>query len=132
MSARYGIDTSILVRLITGHPKEGFERSVRRLSALVEEEDAEIFASNYVIGEAYIALQHHYGIKKADARVAIQVVLRSGLVAPLNGAAVFTALEASGGCGLLDRLIVEDYARRGLETITLDDRMARLAGARKP
>lgn len=131
MIARWGIDTLILVRLVTGHPQEGFERTVRRLTVLVEGQEAEVFASNYVIGETYIALQHHYGIRKPDARAAIQLVLRSGLVAPLNGVAVFAVLEASGGCGLLDRLIVDDYQRSGLETITLDDRMARLPSARK-
>ena len=131
MTARYGIDTSILVRLVTGDPKEGFERTVRRLTVLVEEKEADVFASNHVLGETYIALQHHYGISKADARSAIHTVLRSGLVAPLNGAAAFAALEASGGCGLLDRLIVDDYERRGLEFLTLDDRIARLPAAYK-
>src|SRR5471032_1357154 len=52
MPARYGIDTSILVRLATGDPEEGFERSLRALSLLVERYDAELFASNQVIGEA--------------------------------------------------------------------------------
>lgn len=131
MTARYGIDTSILVRLLTGEPREGFDKAVRRLTTLVEKRHAEIFASNQVIGEAYIALQHHYGITKADARAALVTVLRSGVVAPLNGASVIAALETSGGCGVLDRLIVDDYERHGLETLTLDERMARLPAARR-
>ena len=61
MTMRYGIDTSVLVRLITGNPAEQFEQCVSRLSSLVEE-GAEIFASNQVIGEAYVAVQHHYGV----------------------------------------------------------------------
>ena len=131
MIARFGIDTSILVRLLTGDPAEGFQRATLRLRKLVENEEAEIVVSNQVIGEAYIALQHHYKISKTDAREALRSVLRSGLISPQNGAPVFRALDASGGCGLVDRLIVDDYQRHELETLTLDDRMARLPAARK-
>ena len=131
MTARFGIDTSILVRLLTGDPADGFEHCVGKLTALIERDDAEIFASNQVIGEAYIALQHHYGIAKSDARAALTSVLQSGLVAPLNGHGVFAALVADSGCGLLDRLIADDYRRAALVTITLDRKMAALRGVRR-
>ena len=126
MTKRFGIDSSILVRLATGDPKAGFEQCLRRLTRLVEEGQAEIFASNQVIGEAYIALQHHYGVSKLDARAALVSVLSSGLVSPLNGISVFEALAARGGCGLLDRLIAGDYRRAELITLTLDRRMVSL------
>lgn len=126
MTARFGIDTSILVRLATGDPEDGFEHCVRKLTALVERDDGEVFASNQVIGEAYIALQHHYGVSTPDARAALISVLKSGLVAPLNGAGVFAALEANTGCGLLNRLIADDYRRAELTTLTLDRKMAAL------
>src|SRR5437867_1217395 len=80
MTARFGIDTSILVRLATGDPENGFEHCVRKLTALIERDDAEVFASNQVIGEAYVALQHHYGVSKPDVRAALASVLKSGLV----------------------------------------------------
>lgn len=131
MTARFGIDTSILVRLATGDPADGFETCVRKLTALIERDDAEIFASNQVIGEAYIALQHHYGVSKPDARAALASVLRSGLVAPLNRAGVFAALEADSGCGLLDRLIADDYRGAELTTLTLDRKMAALPQVRR-
>lgn len=131
MTPRFGIDTSILVRLLTGDPEEGFRRCVTALAALVEEDGAEIVASNQVIGEAYVAVQHHYGVPKAEARSALASVLASGLVSPLNGTGVFAALQAEGGCGLLDRLIVDDYRRAELVTLTLDQRMSALPGARR-
>ncbi len=131
MTARFGIDTSILVRLATGDPEEGFERCVRELTALIERDNAEVFASNQVIGEAYIALQHHYGVSKPDARAALATVLQSGFVTPLNGANTFEALETVAGAGLLDRLIADDYRRAGLVTLTLDRKMAALPGARR-
>jgi len=129
MTQRFGIDTSILVRLVTGDPKRDFDRCVSALTRMVEQNGAEVFASNQVIGEAYIVLQHHYGVNKPEARSGLASVLRSGLVAPLNGQSVFDVLAADTGCGLLDRLIAGEYARAGLVTLTLDRRMAALPGA---
>lgn len=66
MIRRFGIDTSILVRLLTGEPREDFLDCVAGLISLVEHEGSEIFASNQVIGEAYVAVQHHYGVSKSE------------------------------------------------------------------
>ena len=126
MTLRYGTDTSVLMRLLTGHPEDEYQRCRQGLGRMVEEDQAEIFASNQVIGEAYIALQHHYGISKPDARQSLTQVLTSGLIGPLNGQPVLIILSEQGGAGLLDRLIADDYSRQVYETITLDRRMARL------
>ena len=124
-----GIDTSVLVRLVTGQPPDLFTLCVERLSALCAA-GAEVLASNQVIGEAYVTLQRHYGVSKKDARAALHTTLTSGLVAPLNGRAVLDALSATGSPGLFDRLIANDYARAGMETLTLDRRVADLPHAR--
>ena len=128
MTRRYGIDTSVLVRLVTGTPPDAYSRCVERLHALVGS-GAEIFASNQVIGEAFVAVQHHYGVSAVDARAELSKALRSGLVAPLNGRDVIEALEAAGGPGLFDRLIADDYARADLHVLTLDQKMAGLPDA---
>ena len=129
MTQRYGIDTSVLVRLITGQPPDGFDYCVQHLRELVEM-GAEIFASNQVVVEAYVAVQHHYGVTKADTRAALLGALKSGLVSPLNGQSVLDALRASGSPGLFDRLIIDDYSRSGLKTLTLDGKMSNLSDAR--
>ena len=131
MTQRYGIDTSVLVRLITALPEPEYRRCQAELARMVEQERAELFASNQVIGEAYVAVQHHYGVSKANARVALTGALTSGLVAPLNGQPVLRALQETGGAGLIDRLIAEDYSRTVSETLTLDRRMAALPGVRR-
>lgn len=130
MLARFGIDTSILVRLLTGDPEEGYGSVVSALTALIDD-GAEVFASNQVIGEAYIALQHHYGVSKTDARHALATVLTSGLVTPMNGAGVIAAIETNAGCGLLDRLIADDYRRAEMVTLTLDRKMPALPDVRR-
>ena len=129
MPSRYGIDTSVLVRLITAEPRDAFAYCEKRLTALAND-GSEVFASNQVIGEAYIVVQHHYGVSSADARVALLRALRSGLVAPLNGRSVLAALEAQGGPGLFDRLIADGYSNASLETLTLDRRMVSLSNVR--
>ena len=131
MTQPYGIDTSVLVRLVTADPEPDFERCVNELRALIEEQDSEVFASNQVVGEAYIVLQHHYGISASDARSALADTLTSGLVAPLNGQSVVLALQASGGPGVFDRLIADGYSHTGLETLTLDRQIASLPSVRR-
>ena len=131
MTRRYGIDTSVLLRLLTGSPASEYERCERELITLVEQDGAEIFASDQVIGEAFVALQHHYGFSGADARMGLLSILTSGLVAPLNGRLVIIALEASAGAGLFDRLIADEYSRAGLQVLTLDRQMATLPAVQR-
>lgn len=132
MTHRYGIDTSVFVRLLTGDPELAYRKTVQSLERRMKHEPkTEFFVSNQVIGEAYIALQHHYRISKEDAREALHSVLTSGLCSPLNGAIVLEAVLSRTGCGLVDRLIVNDYDAHGVRTLTHDSKMARLKGAEK-
>ena len=129
MTGRYGIDASVLVRLTTRQPEEEFLRCVEELRAVLEG-GAEIVASNQVIGEAYVAVQHHYRVTKAAARSTLLDVLESGMVAPLDGQPVLDLLRESGAPGLVDRLIVDGYSRDDLDTLTLDRRMSSLPRSR--
>lgn len=130
MAQRYGIDTSVIVRLVTGEPRKDLIRCIRELRALNEEQGCEVLASNQAIGEAYATLTHHYGASESEARAGLHKALTSGLVAPLNGRPVLDALSIAAGPGLFDRLIANDYAHCGLETLTLDRRMASLTHVR--
>ena len=76
MTRRYGIDTSVLVRLITGEPADAFAHYVEQLRAMIEEDGAEIFASNQVVGEAYVTTQHHYRLSGDDVRAALLATLQ--------------------------------------------------------
>jgi predicted nucleic acid-binding protein len=132
MKHHYGIDTSVFVRLLTGHPEAEYEKTVHRFEErLRKEPEAEFFVSNQVIGEAYIALQHHYAISKPAAKSAMRDVFTSGLCSPLNGASVIEVLQTDHSCGLLDRLIANDYDKCGMKVLTNDLKMSRLPSAQK-
>ena len=56
LTPRHRIDTSVLVRPTTGHPKPSIEYSVTALRALIENGRAEAFASNQA-GITYLLAQ---------------------------------------------------------------------------
>lgn len=125
----FGLDTSIFVRLLTGHPERDFQKTVSALRKRHEADPStELVVSNQVIGEAYVALQHFYGISKSDARESILHVFDRGSVLPLNGEPVIRLLKTKTGAGLVDRLIAEDYARQGAIVLTNDKKMAKHEG----
>lgn len=125
-----GIDTSVLVRLVTGQPPDTYAYCRERLNELISE-GIVVTASNQVIGEAFATIQFRYGIARSDAQAGLLRALTGGLVAPQNGHAVIDVLVASGRPGLFDRLIAQGYAQSGLDTLTLDRAMAsRLPNAR--
>ena len=125
----YGIDTSVFVRLLTGHPEKDFQKTATALKKLHEKKPStELVVSNQVIGEAYITLQYHYSLAKEDARAAILQLFNTGSISPLNGQSVFEILNVRGGAGLMDRLIADDYQNRGVKVLTNDKRMAKISG----
>ena len=96
----YGLDTSIFIRLLTGHPESDFKKTVSALKKLHDMDPAtELVVSNQVIGEAYVTLQHHYEISKADARTAILHLFSNGSLAPLNGQSVINIFNPDYAIG---------------------------------
>jgi predicted nucleic acid-binding protein len=61
-----GIDTSVVVRVLTGEPRE---LALLALDYLLDREKAgdRVLVSDLVLAEAYYALQHHYGASKKEA-----------------------------------------------------------------
>ncbi len=127
----YGIDTSILVRLLTCDPEPDYIQTLSALEDLLDREpQSRLCASNMVIAEAYAAVHYHYGVTKADSRAALFDVLQSGLIEPLGGRPVLDVIQAAGkGAGLADRLIVNDYQKSHHLTLTNDKRMGKVNGA---
>ena len=88
MTQPYEIDTSVLVRLTAGKRLLGTsniasKRFVHWLRTKATKSSLPISGDRL---EAYIAIQHHYGIADAAAKDALVDVLNSGLVSPRESA----------------------------------------------
>jgi predicted nucleic acid-binding protein len=122
-----GLDTSVVLRLLTGQPAREGAVARRRLEQAVSEGEP-IVVTDLVLGEAHFALHYHYGVPKHDARERILAMLRSNVLLAAPPEAV-NAFEAAGGAGVVDRLIHERHRALKAVTLTFDRKMAALEGA---
>jgi predicted nucleic acid-binding protein len=127
-----GIDTSVVVRVLTGEPRE---LALLALDYLLDREKAgdRVLVSDLVLAEAYYALQHHYGASKKEALNALGAFLASpGIEATGEAPAVISTpnLE-SAKPGFIDRVIHRTYLHSGVEEVaTLERAAARLPQVR--
>lgn len=126
----FGVDTSVLVRLLVGEPASLVALVRERLLAAFRSAEP-VQASDVVIAEAYYALKYHYESDPAAIRAALFSMLTSGLVQPESGSAVLEVLAAKPGgkSGFVDRLIQSRYERAGLTTLTMDRAQSRLGSS---
>ena len=127
---RVGLDTSVLLRLLTGAPEALAALAARRVEANLLAGDT-VIVSDLVVSEAYFALRHHFGLSKAEAIGVLRVFLRqSGAVTAGSAHAVLaTPNLAVAEPGLVDRLIHAEYIRVADEMLTFERSAARLPGA---
>ncbi len=130
MNKAYAIDTSIFVRLLTGHPAQTATEVLNKLLDL-QKKGVELMVCSMVIGEAYMAIQHHYGLEKKVVRMAMLDVLTSGLLTPMDGPEVLEILASTKGAGLLDHLIALQGEKAQMMTLTLDRKMASHSNCQK-
>lgn len=122
----FGIDTSVLVRLLVGEPAPLAAKARERLVEAHRLRQA-VVVSDVVIAEAYHALKFHYEIESAAIRASMQQMLASGLIQPEPGSAVLATLAGKPGkAGFVDRLIQARYEADGLTTWTLDKAQAKI------
>jgi predicted nucleic-acid-binding protein len=121
-----GLDTSVVLRLLTGEPANLALIAKKRLEQAHAENDS-ILITDLVLAEAFYALVHHYRFGKDLARDLLQRMATSGVVL-INPPEAMEALEVAAGAGLVDRLIL--HRHRGLQAATLTfDRALGAAGA---
>lgn len=120
-----GLDTSVLVRVLTGEPRD---LALVALSYLLEREQAgdRVLVSDWVVAEAYYALQHHYGASKRDTLEALGDFLASpGIEGTGEVAAVLATPDLeSAKPGFIDRVIHRNYLRSGAEEVATFERAA--------
>ena len=119
-----GLDTSVILRLLTGLP---VPQAAAAQAALVAAESRgdRLLVCDLVLAEAYHGLTHHYGLPRTEARAAIHAMIGSGLIETELGSEAATAFDKTGA-GPVDRMIVGRYRAAGGLTLTFDGRMAKL------
>ena len=120
-----GLDTSVVVRVLTGEPRD---LALTALDYILQHEKAgdRVLVSDWVLAEAYYALQHHYGASKRDTLDALSNFLASpGIEGTGEVAAVLaTPHLESVKPGFIDRVIHRNYLRSGAEEVATFERAA--------
>lgn len=124
---RAALDTSVVMRLLTGQPQDLAE-AARHYLAEVEQSGAKVFVSNLVVLEAYFACQHHYGMPKAAVLAGLHTLLSMPTLIVHPYLLPLLAAEglASAKPGFLDRLIHAEANAARLPLVTFEKAAARL------
>ena len=122
-----GLDTSVVLRLLTGQPAAQAAAAVAFLDDLQRRGDRPI-VSDLVVAETYFALQHHYGVSKADALKALRRLFEDGEIASTGAARDILGSRglASAKPGFVDRLIHQAYTAGGGRMATFETASAKL------
>ena len=122
-----GLDTSVVLRLLLGQPAEQAQRALAFLEEAAKRGDRAV-VSDLVVAEAYFALQHHYGVPKKEALVALRRMFADGEIEAQGVAAEVLAADglASAKPGLVDRLIQGGYVAAGGSMATFEKAAGKL------
>lgn len=121
------LDTSVVIRLLTGHPSD-LAQAARFYLAETEQSGSKVYVSNLVIMEAYFACQHHYNMPKADVLRGLHTLLSvpTFVVHPQLLTLLSTEGLATAQPGFLDRLIHAEARSAHLPLVTFEKAAARL------
>ncbi|QJR37834.1 PIN domain-containing protein [Gemmatimonas groenlandica] len=124
-----GLDTSVVLRLLTGAPAKQADAARRMLAASRDT----ICVSDLVVSESYFALRHHYAVPHADAAHAMAALLDDPRI-QCTGVSRHvlrdsTARASRSAPGLMDQLILADYRANLCTIATFDRELSKADGA---
>jgi len=122
----FGLDTSVVVRLLVGQPEDQAEAARRFLEDAAEP----AMVSDIVVAESYFALRHHYDVPHREAVAALNGLLAGRRIRGTSAARAALAAAGREPPGLIDRLIHGGYRDEGAVLVTFDRHAARLEKAR--
>ncbi len=125
-----GLDTSVVLRLLTGEPEAQAEQARRFFETQVAK-GLPPCVSDQVISEAYFALCYHYEVPKSEALRVLAAFVNGGEVISLgvSGEILKQPNLARAKPGFLDRVIHAQYVDAGAQGLaTFEKASARLPG----
>jgi predicted nucleic-acid-binding protein len=128
----FGLDTSVVLRLLVGDPQEQAQSAFRFINEAATQ-GHEVWVSDLVVAETYFALHAHYHVPKEQALRALLELLESGRVNPEPGGcsrqAIRDTLSSSRKLGFLDHLIHTQYAKNRAKLVSFENASERLPNA---
>lgn len=124
---KYGMDTSVMLRIITSEPYPLAEKVQTRVAEIIAA-GGELEISELPASEAYYSLQHHYGRTKEEAIMALRALADEDGISfsPEAAAALATPDAWKASPGFVDRMIANGYAARGHITLSCEKGFRRL------
>jgi predicted nucleic acid-binding protein len=126
---RYSLDTSFLIRLLTGDPVPQFHLAAGFLEKCrLEEGVAEVL--DLVLAEAYFALQYHYGFPKDAALKSLHQFAEQPVVAVSQHALEILSWPglSSANPGFVDLLIHGFSRTNNCKLVTFEKKARKLEG----
>jgi predicted nucleic acid-binding protein len=124
----FGLDTSVVLRLLTGQPQELAARALARYQDGIAAGD-DFCVSDVVAAEAYFALQQHYRKTKEEALEALKgfssgegISFSQNFAVSINTPDIHRANP-----GFVDRMLVSGYREQGQITLSCEKSFKRLA-----
>jgi len=127
-----GLDTSVIVRFLTGEPEDLAEVARDRIGDALQNGD-ELVIADMAVAESYYVLHKIYNIPKKAAIAALLDLFRQpGFRSETNGVArkvlEETASSHAQSPGLVDRMLHAGYQRECNRMLTFDKALAKLDG----
>ena len=125
----FGLDTSVMLRLLTGQPQELAARALARYQDGIANGDS-FYVSDIVAAETYYAIQYHYGKTKEEALSALMGFSSGeGISFSQNFAVSINTPDIhKANPGFVDRMLVSGYREQGQITLSCERAFRRLAG----
>jgi predicted nucleic acid-binding protein len=126
----HGLDTSVVMRLLTGDPADQAEIAATFLAESKAAGDR-LLVTDLVVAEVYFALHSKYKVPKAEALQRLREFVESGEVEAGVAARVLrTPNLASAKPGFVDRLIHATYSNDQARLVSFGKSVSKLAGAK--
>ena len=123
---RVGVDTSFVIRLLTGDPAPLAEVALKMLKD-VQSGGGSIVLSDLVLAESYYALHYHYQVPKAESLARLKEFVHADGIECTGSAKAILALPNLDKMspGFVDRVIVDHYLALSVDEVVTFEKAAR-------
>jgi len=126
----YGLDTSVVLRLLVGAPAGQAQRALEFLKKC-SAQGIKVFVSDLVVLETYHAFSYHYQVPVEEAVGCLTDFLSSEMVTGSGHALAVLKEYPWSGPGLADRLIRRDLLEHASIVLTFDKKFSHLSNMKK-